>query len=69
MATQLSKVIGSLVDPSQTAFIKGQYILNNIAIAEELIFSLQKRILPWHIIKVDFAKAFDMVDWISWLNC
>lgn len=46
MATQLSKVIGSLVDPSQTAFIKGQYILNNIAIAEELIFSLQKRILP-----------------------
>lgn len=32
-------------------------------IAEELIFSLQKRRLEGHIVKVDFAKAFDMVDW------
>lgn len=29
---------------------------------EELIFSLQKRRLPGHGIKADFAKAFDMVN-------
>lgn len=31
--------------------------------AEELIFSLQKRKIPGHVLKVDFSKAFDIVDW------
>lgn len=30
---------------------------------KELIFSIHKRRLPGHILKVDFAKAFDMVGW------
>lgn len=59
----MSKVIDSLVNISQSAFIKGRCILDNIATAEELIFSLHKRRLSGHIIKVDFAKAFDMVNW------
>lgn len=37
--------------------------MDNIATAEELIFSLHKRRLPGLILKVDFAKVFDLVDW------
>lgn len=63
LATRLSKVLCSLVDSSQLDFIKGRCIIDNIATAEELIFSLHKRRLPGHILKVDFSKAFDLVDW------
>lgn len=38
-------------------------ILDSIATAKELIFSIHKRHMQGHILKVDFAKAFDTVDW------
>ncbi|XP_039125244.1 uncharacterized protein LOC120261424 [Dioscorea cayenensis subsp. rotundata] len=63
LATRLGDVINVLIDSDQSAFLKGRCILDNIATAEELIFSLHKRNLPGHILKVDFAKAFDVVDW------
>lgn len=62
LAIRLSKVMCLLVDSVQSVFIKGRCILDNIAMAEELIFSIHKRRLPGHILKVDFAKAFDTVD-------
>lgn len=62
-------ILDSLVDNSQNVFIKGCCILDNIATAEELIFSLHEGILQGHVIKVDFVKAFDIVDWdfLTWL--
>lgn len=63
LAANLSKVMNLLVDNEQSAFLKGWCILNNIATAEELIFSIHKRRLLGHILKVDFNKAFDRVDW------
>lgn len=63
LATRLSKVVCSLVDSSQSPFIKGRCIIDNIVTAEELMFSLHKRQLLGHILKVDFSKAFDLVDW------
>lgn len=37
--------------------------MDSITTAEELIFSIHKRRLPGHILKVDFVKAFYLVDW------
>lgn len=62
LVTRLSKVINSLVDMDQLAFLKGRYILDNITTTEELIFNLHECRLPGHILKVDFAKVFDLVD-------
>ena len=75
----------SLIDTPQSVFITGRCILDNVVVAEETIFSLQKRKMPGNIIKVDFAKAFNMVDsdfflellhvrgfgdqWIGWIKC
>lgn len=53
----------ALVGNAQSAFLKGCCILDNVAIAEELIFSVHKRRLPGFILKVDFVKAFDLVSW------
>lgn len=63
LASRLSKVLHLLVDEDQTAFLKGRCILDNIATAEELIFGMHRSNLEGHILKVDFAKAFDTVDW------
>ncbi|XP_039136364.1 uncharacterized protein LOC120273726 [Dioscorea cayenensis subsp. rotundata] len=84
LASRLSTVIDSLVDHAQSAFLKGRCILDNIAMAEETIFSIHQRRLNGHILKVDFAKAFDSVDrdfllellevkgfgpkWIGWIS-
>ena len=56
-------MIDRLVDKSQSAFIKGRSILDNVVAAEELIFSLQKQGIVGNIMKVDFAKAFNTIDW------
>lgn len=63
LASRLSKVMNLLVNAEQSVFMKGRCILDNIATAEELIFSIHKRRTSGHILKVDFAKAFDIVDW------
>lgn len=48
---------------TQSFFIKGKSIANNIVAAEELISNIQKHNLSRHIQKEYFAKAFDIVDW------
>lgn len=55
-------MIDSLIDNSESTFIKGRRILDNIFAAEELIFSSKKRKILGYIVKVDLAKAFDTVD-------
>lgn len=55
--------MNSVVDSDQSIFLKGRCIFDKIATPEELIFSIHKHRLLGHILKVDFAKAFDLVDW------
>lgn len=52
-----------LVDHTQSGFLKRRCILDNIVTTKELLFSIHKRRLDGHFIKVDFPKAFDSIDW------
>lgn len=63
LASCLGKFIDSLIETKQFAFIEGSCIVDNIIVAKEAIFSLQKRKLQGCVIKVDFTKAFDIVEW------
>lgn len=57
----LSRVIVVLVKGiTQSVFIKGQYFMDNVVTPKELLFNLQKYKILSNILKVDFAKAFDM---------
>lgn len=58
LSNHLSNVINYLVDNYQLAFIKGKSIADNIVSTEKLIFSIQRRNLDSHILKVDFVKTF-----------
>ncbi|XP_056172498.1 uncharacterized protein LOC115693838 [Syzygium oleosum] len=64
LAGRIAKVIPTLIGSSQTAFVKGRRISDNIMVAQELFADFHhEAYLPKCAIKVDFHKAFDTLDW------
>ena len=52
-----------LIDESQTAFVGNRQILDGVMIANESIRWLKKKKIPGTLIKLDFEKAYDSVNW------
>ncbi|GKB57250.1 RNA-directed DNA polymerase, eukaryota [Tanacetum coccineum] len=59
LVNRLSKVIGSVISPEQSAFIKGRNILDGPLILNEVMAWIRKRKQALMVFKVDFEKAFD----------
>lgn len=57
--------MSNLIDVDQTGFIKGRSISENFVYATVLVQCFYKRKAPTLILKLDFAKAFDTVNWSS----
>ena len=70
IANRLKSVLPSIISKSQSAFIKGRSISDNILLAQELMRNYHRGdAQPRSAIKVDFRKAFDTVNWNSFLIC
>jgi hypothetical protein len=85
LTSRLGKVSQRLISQTQSAFIKGRYILESVVVAHELVHSLHKNKKPGLIIKLDYEKAYDKVNWnflfailaargfserwINWIKC
>ena len=52
-----------MIDLDQTGFLKGRTIAENFVYAAELLQVCHKRAVPTLVLKLDFAKAFDTVNW------
>ncbi|XP_060182487.1 uncharacterized protein LOC132612182 [Lycium barbarum] len=64
MTTKLKTVVDYLVGPSQSAFIEGRNILDNVVVAHELVKGYgQKHVSPRCFMKIDIRKAYDSVEW------
>lgn len=63
LANRLTKVADEVIDETQTAFIPGRYILEGVVIIHEIIHELQRTKSTGIILKLDFAKAYDKVQW------
>lgn len=68
LTTRLQQQIAKLIDVDQTGFIKGRSISENFVLATELVQCCHKHRAPTLVIKLDFAKAFDLVNWSSLLK-
>ena len=65
LAARLGKVLGSIIDLSQSAFVEGRSMIENIHLVQELLRKYnRKRVSPRCLIKVDLRKAYDSVSWI-----
>lgn len=85
LAAQLQLFMNQLVNPYQVAFIKGRHILDNFYCAHILIHHLHFSKQPVALLKIDFERAFDHINWkfllellqargfgdkwIGWISC
>ncbi|XP_059306387.1 uncharacterized protein LOC132057800 [Lycium ferocissimum] len=64
LIARLKPVVDYLVGPSQSAFIEGINILDNVILVHEIFKSYSwKTVSPRCFIKVDIRKAYDLVEW------
>jgi len=68
LTSRLQAHIPKLIDLDQTGFIKGRSISENFIYAMELVQHCHKQRLSTLVLKLDFAKAFDSVNWASLLH-
>jgi len=63
LASRMKKVLPSIINESQSAFVKGRGILDSVFLANEVAEDLRRNGRIGLCLKVDFEKAYDSVRW------
>jgi hypothetical protein len=63
LTARLAKVIGGLIPSTQSAFIKGRQLVDGVVVVNEIIDYAKKSKKACLVLKVDFEKAYNSVDW------
>lgn len=63
LTNRISIVAKKIIQPTQTAFIPGRYLLEGVVILHETIHEMHKRKKNGVILKLDFEKAYDKIKW------
>jgi hypothetical protein len=65
LTTRLQHFIERLISFEQSGFVKGRNIVDNFLYAADVIQSCRTRNTPAVVLKLDFKKAFDSVNWTA----
>ena len=63
LANRMQKVIGSIVNNDQTAYIKGRYMGYNIRLVSDVVEYYDMSEKRGILMTLDFKKAFDSLEW------
>jgi hypothetical protein len=63
IANMLSSVAGKVIGPSQSVFLSGRNILEGVVVLHETLHELRRKKQKGIILKLDFEKAYDKVNW------
>ncbi len=63
LASRLQSVLEELINPFQTAFVRGRSLLDNFFMAHFLMHYLHSAKKQASLLKIDFERAFDQVWW------
>lgn len=62
IAYRIKEVLPSLINPSQTAYVKGRYIGETLRLIEDVLSFTDEENIPGILLGIDFEKAFDSLD-------
>jgi hypothetical protein len=63
MTNRVALVAQKVIRPSQTAFMSGRNIMEGVVILHETLHEMHRKKLDGVILKLDFEKAYDKVNW------
>ena len=63
LSLRLKEVMAYLIDDAQSAFVMNRQILDGVLIANESLRWLKKKKIHGSLLKLDFHKAYDSVNW------
>ena len=63
LTLRLTKIAGRIISSNQTAFIPGRNIIDGVVILQEVLHKLRVKKEQGIVLKLDFEKAHDRVDW------
>jgi chitinase len=63
LADRLALVMDSLIDQLQTTYIKDRMIMDNVVCAHEVLYQVHVSKTKGVMLKIDFEKTFDRVNW------
>jgi hypothetical protein len=69
LTIRISPYAEKLISVEQTAFMKGRNIMTGVMALHEFLHETKRRKECGIIIKLDFEKAYDKVNWNFLLNC
>ena len=63
IANRMKKVLPDIIHDSQTGFLKGRYLGENVRTLYDTLIYTEKQNIPGMFLLLDFEKAFDSVSW------
>lgn len=63
IANRLGPIRKDLIGDHQTGFVAGRNIFDGVVAAQEAIHQSKKTNTKGYLLKLDFEKAYDMVNW------
>ena len=69
LASRLHTVIGKLISPEQTAYIRGRYIGENVRLLLDVIEYTKEKQIAGVALFLDFVKDFDSLEWNFLMKC
>lgn len=68
LANRFKGVLSNIISEEQTAFIKGRNINESSFLVNEVIHAMKISKSDGLIVKLDFSKAYDSIDWSCMLH-
>ena len=69
LTDRMGPVMEKLIDSSQNAFVKGRYIADGVTLLHEVLRESKFRKQQGIVLKLDFEKAYDKVNWNFLFDC
>lgn len=65
IANYLKKVMGKLIGRTQSSFILGRQVVDNVILVQEVVHCIRRKIGKkcWIVAKIDPEKAYDRIKW------